>query len=736
MRATILILLLLFPSSGAARASEPIANNTPETQEDSHHLAQLANCRAGITDVAARPQDRKRWIETLLAFDTPQARQLVVELLESSENPAAQEDLCRVIAQFARTTPERLATAFIDPLLRLLDSEKDGLRAAAVDALADFPGSEVSARLCGLAARPDITIVKRLAAIDALASKADHREVIGELMTLLDAGVPEITDRVVTVLEPMCRQGFGADVDRWKKWWAEKSQLSEERWLADQLQIHRDRHRSLAEAFTAYRDSAEQQRAALANRLGEFQREVFRTTNNEQERAAKLAAWLDDPLVQVKRAALGIIRARIGDEGKRPTGEVLAALLRLLKEGEPAIRRETLLIVQTLNDPAVVDAVLEQLRNESDGAMRHAVLRAIGRLNDPKAIPALVREIANPSAPPECLHEAAVALGQVAAQSQDRSELAAAVPALKKRYESLGNGDFTGRAALLAAMAGIGDASFAPEFLAALGSEEVRLLRPAIRGFSAIGDQSQLPRLRTLMSHGDPLVRLDAVDAIGAFGSEDADLESVLTRLSPTVEPNDAVREAAWNAFRQVAGRKPLAERIESSERLREMPELEETYLLELSAGLPPSNGHGPELAAIQDRLATVLTGRGKYGEAVSHLRNLYESSVANRRSGAADIGMRWLEAVLRSPGEPPIAETVERLASDGDESVRGRVVACIAGYAATLQGPQDADRIRALLTSLRKVPSNPFGEDWEALLDDTESRLTATDPVEAPSTP
>ncbi len=697
---------------------------------DANHLEQLANCREGIVDPEARPEDRRRWINTLLAFGTPEAEALVVELLELSENPDAQRSVCEVIADHTQTAPDRLTPELIDPMLQLLGSENVDLRTAAVNALADFPSAELPVKLRDLAADAEVPMIKRLAAIDALASKVDHREVIGALMTLLDAGVPQITERIVAALEPLSEEVFGTDVARWRTWWARKSALSDEAWFADQLRMYRARHRALAAEFAVFRAETERRHATVAARLVEFQREAFRPLNPEDQ-DARLTEWLAGPLPEVKGTALAIIRARIADEGRRPVGEVLTALLRLLKDGSTAIRQEVLPIVQTLNDPVVIQAVLEQLEREQDPTTRHAMLKAIGKLNSPRAIPALILEITTPESPPECVREAAIALGQIARGLEDHVGVAEAVPALKRRYQAVSDDDMPLRAALVTAMAGVAECSsatenrlFTAEFFEALESDDASLLRPAIRGLRAAGDRSRLPRLRTLMAHADPLVRRAATAAIGELGGEDADLESVLTRLNPTIETNEGVREAARQAFGELLSTKPVEERLASAARLRETPDLEVMYLVELANGLTSVNSHTDELEAVYDRIATILLDQGKYGEAMPYLADLYEKRSARTGTGAASDGGRWLEAALRAAPQVRVADVVTRLATGADESAKAGIIETVAAYFEIPEATADAERTRAVLADLRNVPVGTLGDAWTHLLEQLAERF------------
>lgn len=717
-----IVLTALLASTVEAVHGPPV--DATASQTPSEHLNQLQKCREGLVDPEARPEDRRRWAELLFSYSSPEATALVVELLGAFETPNVQWAVCAVLADQAREGPERLDPGFIEPLMALLGADGDELRTMAAAALADFPGADVPARLGALAARTDVPAVRRLAAVDALAPNTHRREVVGQLIGLLDAQDAEITDRVVTALESATPEAFGSDVDRWRQWWEEKSQLDEETWLAEQLRIYRDRARRLADEFSEYRTVTQREHALVTSQLRSFQRELFRTGNGEQQ-DAKLAAWLGDPLPVVRLTAVSIIKARMADEGKRPAGQVLTALLGALREGSPPIRRETLEIVQNLNDPTVVDAVLSQLAREKDLPTRLAIFKAIGRLGRPETIPALVQEITSASSAPECVREAAIALGHVAAKAETDVDLEEAVRALKSRHDLTADEDVAMRAALLTAMAGLANAAFAPEFLKAVESDDARLLQPAIRGLSAIGEGSKLPRLRTLMGHTDPLIRLAATEAVGQLGKEDVDMEGLLTRLNPSIEENQLAREAAWRGFRRFLSTRPIPDRIRAAERLRELPELEVQYLEELADTLTGVNDTGSDLETVLDRLSTVLVAEGHFSEAVPHLRSLCELYAARSDDRAFECGLRLLDAMLQDPSAVGLCELLQRLATQAtDAAAKARVVTHVSDYLQSDEAVAQAERTQSLIAEFRAVPPDILGSSWSQMLDRAAARF------------
>lgn len=721
------LLLVAFVATPQIRAQA-----TPEASPE--HLQQIQTCRDGILDESARPQDRKRWVEMLFSYATPQADALFVTLLNLRDRPKVLIAVCEVLAIRGAQNRARLSPAFVEPLLKTLSSKNGELRSAAGAALAEFPSDQVADQLGELAADPDAPMVARLAAIDALAPNTHRREVVKQLIALLDQSVPEITERVVAALSPIAPNGFGANVERWHLWWATKSGLSNEAWLAEQLKHYRSRARKTAAKLASVEQDLAKQQASLATRIRDFQREVLRPLTEEQKQA-KLAEWMDDPLTEVKQGAVALVRSRIADEGKRPTGDVLAALLRLLDHDSPTIRRDVLTIAQNVREKSVTRAVLARLDRETDASLRQAIFHALGMLASQEAIPVLLREIRDDSKPPASVIVAAQALGRIASNRPNNVDMAPAIEPLKNRYAKTNVKNVDLRAALLTAMAGVADASFAGEFLNALESDRPEILQPALQGIKLLGDASKLPRVRSLVGHNDPRIRLAAVDAVGSLGRENADLESIFSHLNPAQESDEAVRQAAWKSFRQFLSRRPMEERIAAARRLREWPDLETQYTEQLANVLATAGEYNENLETLRDRLAILAIKAGKYEEAIPHLRELYAMRFGHQDPRAVDDGIRWINAVLKSPEMQNLSQVVVRVGEgSSDPSIRNRVVDAIRDYVEATDLTVDTKRSARLLIELRSVNKELFGDAWTKLLAEIEAKSKPPTPAQTPS--
>ncbi len=734
-----LVCMLLLVSAAPATGKQQVQ---PESESDARasldHARQLLTCRQGLVDPLARPEGRRLWARNLLSYHTEPADELVVELLSFADNPDVPRALCTVLADRAEVAVDDLVPSFLAPLIELLGAEAEDIRALAAQVLADCPQENATSLLAALAAAVDAPLPKRLAAIDALALNRHRREVVGPLISLLDADNPAITDKIVSVLEPLTPVSFGRSKEPWRSWWRVKSRMTEAAWLSDQFLIHRDRSRRIADEFQAFRGDARLQQEKLTTRMRSFLRELYRQSG--EQKAAKLVEWLGDPLTAVKLAALSIIKARMADEGSRPEGELLTAMLTLLDQASPEAQIATLEIVRRLKEPAVAAAVLARVELEQDRKVRQALLRALGQLDDPAVMPALVREIASPDSSTACVRAAAIALSAVAARTDLAERGQAAADALRQRYEATPTGETTLRRDLLTAMAGVADPSFEEIFLQAIDSDDPAILRWAVRGLRAIENRAKLPRIRTLTEHADAMVRLEAIEALGRLGGEQADLERLLTRLSQANEPSERARTAAWQGFVQFFAARPLADRIAAAERLREQPALEARYLDHLIAGVGTTNGSHGERDALRDRLATVLVAQERHAEAIQHLRALYATRRTQSDPAALDIGIRLLNATLRSgSAASDVGPLVAELAAlSMDQPARERIVNTLAVYLDSANLVSDPDRTRQVIVGLRAQGVEGLGDAWAQLIEriDTRVQLSADKATEATSNP
>ena len=63
------------------QVSEQSSAQPTDPPENSAHLSQLRNVSDGLCDPDARPEERRRWADMLLSYESPEAKSLTVEML-------------------------------------------------------------------------------------------------------------------------------------------------------------------------------------------------------------------------------------------------------------------------------------------------------------------------------------------------------------------------------------------------------------------------------------------------------------------------------------------------------------------------------------------------------------------------------------------------------------------------------------------------------------------------------
>jgi HEAT repeat protein len=683
--------------------------------------------RDGLLDPQARPEGRERWAKALCVVGTEPAAALITQMLRQHGRPEVQRALLNELYDIERLSALTGSSDLALALVEVLSQGRDDLWRSASHLLGLLDDDRMISRLGGVARNESLAVDRRKSALDAFARNVHKRVVLNELIATLDSSNKEVVDHAMTILRHAAPEPVEASPEAWKYWWSTQDDVGDETRLAYQSQFYRSRYQELAEEFEQYRIEVQGQLKQRKERLELFQRRLFRTLSNDEDQRATLEEWLGDPLPEIVRTALSIIKGNLADEGKPPSGTMLDALLALLNDGDVELRREVLLIVQNVSTLPVLEEVLKQLQVEQDAKMRLAILKAVGELNLPQAVPALIEELQSPTSTDECVKEAALALDGIFANSTESTGNTSVNLSLKARYSSTAEDNIELRSALLAAMAGVGDSDFESEFLAALEEEPSQIIRPAIRGLSAIGNREKLTRIRELTAHSDGLVRLAAIEAVHKLGNETADFECLLIRINPANEDYALARDSAWKAIRDYLDTQSFGEKVAAAERLRDQPDRELEFLDSLAAamdGVPEDIVAGQKLLG---RLADLCENRQEYVRAAGYLRKLYRLRASNDDTSAVETALRWLRISLEHyPQTDPTEVVLAILETDHDVKDWDQFVAALKAFSESNVAKQDPKRMERLVNTLKGIDNETISPRWNQLLQEWRDRLVA----------
>ncbi len=636
--AMLFALALPMSAGGKNVAAQPAPLETPAPID-----SQLEAQRTIILNLEDSTETRIGQAIAMLSVNSKQAIDNAVNLLGTGDEPSTKIVMCRAIVRMADDTGRIPDDRLVDPLLAMLDHPNENVLEAASEALACFDSLHVFKSLRLIVDQAETKLPKRRAAVSAMSSNTNRRDVISLLIQLLDS-TDDVRPLVLDALSRVASPGDGS-VQAWKSWWQQQKSLSETEWLQNQLHQKSQRLGANERAFREFRKSAQTQQSQLANRLGEALSAQYRLTN-PKDKDALVLNWLEDATTATRLVASRLVAEQIS-EGNMPADTIREALRKRYNDPSPAVRKSAIEVVGALNDPADAAPMLARLQAEEDSSVRETILSMLGKLRNADAIVPLIDEITDKDAPEQCVAAAAESLAALASRNLlDDEHVNRSIEPLRKRYALVNDSSNRLKVSLLKAMSAIGSSEFEPEFEANLSASDPELLLQAIRGVAIVRHVGQLSRLSELTAHPDARVRQRAIAALGTLGTI-ADINTVAGRLDGNVEKVDGPRQQAWLAFESISARCSIADRIEIASKLEAFPNLLAEYLAELEEAMANANPPHPRLAEIQGQLAKTYVGLGRNVEALPYWRKYYANSADRDESTRMTIAFGLLQCSL-----------------------------------------------------------------------------------------
>ncbi len=502
------------------------------------------------------PQARRTGARELFRLNHPDTQARVAALLGAPNQKPAKLALLGALADL----PDAFAAPYIEPVAGLLAESDSELREAAISALAGCRAVEVVSHLSTIAGDTQRPEPMRLAAIETL-GRMTHYDAVVALGRLLESDEPTIAKAATIAFEQFTAAEFQQDVVAARNWWAENRDVPRDAW--QRLQIDR----------LAYQNRQKAQRfSELEQRLTSVLRDqYFRAP--EPERNALLLAYLADPLAVVRLVGLDIVRALLGD-GRSPTPEVVGRVRDMLAANEPAVRVSAIRTIVAVKDPADADRLHQLLLTERNREARQWIINGLGFLGSAEVARDLLALAADPDAP--IATEAVRALGRLAERGQlvDAAERTRVADMLTERFAAIPQADTARREPLLRAMGRMRDQRFAQVFAACLRPPQPSGIREAAAiGLAGLADPNVpagsqpttdvssawlTATLAPATADESPSVRRAAVGAVSRLATSDEDLEVLCARLSARAEPDDAIRQEAWNGVLRVLRGRPV----------------------------------------------------------------------------------------------------------------------------------------------------------------------------------
>lgn len=514
--------------------SQPAEAENGQPAGESGQIEDAAKLILGDNTVEAR----QIGVRTLLRMGTPAAHNRLALILTHPEqgNGAARSAICGVLAS-SDAPPEALLEPLVSLVGELKGSALEGVRLA----LAAYPQAAAQRALCAIARDASAPTKRRLSMIEMIGGLGEDYAAAGVLANLLSDSDPAIRQGAMTAFTRMTGVEFD-DADAAEAWWRERAGLGELKWLVRSNQRRREELRALRA-----------DRIALIERLVSAYRAAFLAIP-EKDQGSRLVAFLQDDVSQVRELGLKLIAAMVIDQKEVPA-EVREAVLPLLTDADPDIRRRAATIAGNLRIVGAIDVMIDRLKSERNARARIEFASAIGRLDDNRAIEPLVACLSSKDR--DLVAEATLSLGSLARRGHaDAEKTAFVATSLENRYGELADDDTELREKFLRAMARIGVDSFRTIFeREALHGQSAGVRTAAIAGLASYESGGTAEFMMGLLGEEDPLVRGSAIQALGRCGRTIGHFEALFERSSAGKEADSTVRDKAWDATQALFSR-------------------------------------------------------------------------------------------------------------------------------------------------------------------------------------
>lgn len=679
----------LMPVRVAAQQIEPLTANstsapTSQAARATAPYDAVAVLNATSSDVTQEQRDEAA--KRLLSRKPDQTRQVLHDTLVAAD-PGGKLAVALALAQDPNPDP-----SFIDALFPLLDIREAA--SAAGRALAGYKSSpEVLTRLIDLAnKRHNPEEFTRLAAIRAIGTFPEKRaaDALRRLLISPDEPNPIHNAAAEALIALTGLDQIGTDPARWDKWWNTASNKSDAQFRAE---IESMQDARLDRLDSRYRGLVAEVDSLLTD-------EYLHKTKSPSEREELMLKFLNSPEPDVRKIGTRLLSEDVvGGNGISPAE--LRRLRDMIADSDPGVRRAVADAISKINDPASLDALLNQLAVEPDPTVRAAIARALGPIQNLRAVPTLINLLSDDSL--ETAEAAAGALGDLAngplpGDPKLAHETADALAnTVLNRPPAPGSDDL--RAACIEALAPLQQTAVIQELLDNKllnpSKETVEVRRAMLMAVGALNDAKFADEIAGFLKN-DPELQGQAIQSLSTNPQAADYAEIVGALLKPDLSRDDAVREQAWRFLQGVFPK--LSERRLSffAQQLKDRPE-RQLIALETLADKQQDDNDLPNLAITRTDIGEAYNelkppqynqAAASYGAALKIYDGLpplanaqarLQSLIKNYEQTLLD-GKRYVDAVAlaadriqRDPSEqsnlgPIIAKKAEQLAAPGKD--------------------------------------------------------------------
>lgn len=507
---------------------------------------------------------------------------------------SAQLAVARAIADAESPPPD-----LIDDLARLTVVNAE-LAEAASAALANYKdNARAIAALRDVASRPNAVERHRISAIRALGTLNDKQTAQFLVEVLLNGDTnPTVNNAAADALAEMTGlTEYGSDVAQWNAWWQRERAKTPE-------QFRNERRAEREVGFRLVRQEMRQLEKAIAD----FVFDGHRALTEEKDREAYILRCLKHPRPEFRVAGAQLVLAKkLDNQTISPT--VIEQLRNMVGDSSPEARRNVAITVRAINDPGAVKPLLAQIDRERIPAVKATLIDALAPTKDITAVRSLLALLNEPSFQVmEAAARALSALGNEIANDRDLTRETAKALAQAMERTTGRRGVTRVRERLVEAMVPLRDLELLRLLFSLIPerqTDSIGVRRNAIRALATMNSADRrsdiAQNISQALTDSNSGVRLEAAIALGIVGSP-TQINQLHRAMDPGVEPDEAVRDAAWKSMSSLFEQCTVQELFKwaEAEQVKKSPDRRLVACLALNKKLIPLGA-----AAAQD-LATV----------------------------------------------------------------------------------------------------------------------------------
>ncbi|MFI4913286.1 MAG: HEAT repeat domain-containing protein [Sedimentisphaeraceae bacterium JB056] len=299
----------------------------------------------------------------LLIDSDNEAKKIVINVLNDTENIKAIEAVCNAISQSQQWENEiQYPEAYIKPLIQILDTTAPEIAHQAAAALSNYEYKQIKSGIEGILYGKESSQQSRMNAIFAVGLRLSEKDAIAEMISLLDDKDPAIAEQAGKTLQGWVPMGTNKDL--WNYVRNELKQKSPDEIVRDRLAAQETKVQKLS-----------QEKQVLTSEIVSLYEQLYQTKNEPAARSEFLIEALKKKVPQVRRWA--VEKIGLWRNSSDLPEQLTSAIVSVVSDDDSAVRLAAAKLMVYMADANPTDKLLAQLKAEEVAEVQTALLEAL-----------------------------------------------------------------------------------------------------------------------------------------------------------------------------------------------------------------------------------------------------------------------------------------------------------------------------------------------------------------------